>query len=58
MLFRVVLPHAVFGVVVINDKVVQTAPIAKWAQGKSWQYVHAYYTKKGAIIECINQKIT
>jgi len=52
MLFRVVLPHAVFGVVVINDKVVQTAPIA------SWQYVHAYYTKKGAIIECINQKIT
>jgi len=58
MLYRITLPYAVFGVVVENNKVVQTAPIAAWAQGKNWaRNVKPFFERKGAIIICTNQKI-
>jgi hypothetical protein len=42
------LPHATFGLVVRAGKVIDAAPIARWAVGKDERYVADYYRRKGA----------
>ena len=42
------LPYATFGIEVRDGRVVDAAPIARWAIGKSEQYVANYYRRKGA----------
>ena len=44
------LPYATFGLVVEDGQVVEAAPIAQWAVGKSVEYVIGYYWRKGAFI--------
>jgi hypothetical protein len=49
-LHRIELPNAVFSITVIEDKVRDTPPIAKWANGLSWsKVVRPYYLKKGYV---------
>lgn len=42
------LPHATFAVGVRDGRVVDTAPIARWALGKSWRECASYWQRKGA----------
>jgi hypothetical protein len=42
------LPHATFAVVVQGGRVVDAAPIARWAVGKSERQVADYFRRKGA----------
>lgn len=53
VLIRVVLPWAVFGLIVEDGIVVEAAPIAAWATGKSAREVLAYYKGRGARLERI-----
>lgn len=49
-LYQIHLPYATFGIIIEHGKVVQCAPIARWARGKAWIAVEAYYRRKGATI--------
>lgn len=40
-----------FGVVVVGDTVREAAPIARWAVGKPWRTVRAWYEKRGAVVQ-------
>lgn len=42
------LPFATFGLAVLDGKVVDAAPIARWCIGKDEQYVADYWRKRGA----------
>lgn len=42
------LPHATFAVVSRGGRVVDAAPIARWAVGKDERFVADYYRRKGA----------
>jgi hypothetical protein len=42
------LPHATFGLAVANGRVVDAAPIARWAIGKDESRVAAYFKRRGA----------
>lgn len=42
------LPYATFGLAVAGGRVVDAAPIARWAIGKPERQVAAYYRRKGA----------
>lgn len=44
------LPWATFGVAVADGRVVDAAPIARWAIGKPEAQVAAYFRRKGARI--------
>lgn len=48
---RVVLPYAVFGVVVEDGKVTMAAPIGRWMIGKKLSYVKTWVERKGGEIE-------
>lgn len=48
------MPHATFGLGVREGYVVDAAPIARWAVGKSERWVAAYYRKKHAQIVPLN----
>lgn len=43
------LPYATFGIAVRDGVVVDAAPIARWAIGKSERRVADYYRRKGAV---------
>ncbi len=43
------LSYATFGIAVRQGRVVDAAPIARWAIGKDERFVADYYRKKGAI---------
>jgi len=45
------LPYATFALCVRDGRVVDAAPIAKWAIGKDEREVAAYYRKRGAKFE-------
>lgn len=45
-LYRVVLPYAVFGVLVDNEIIVHCAPIAYWARGMPIGKLAAWVSKK------------
>ena len=47
MFIRVVSPYFVVGLEVKKGVVVSAAPIIGWAVGKEWDYVEAYFKKKG-----------
>lgn len=53
MLVRVDLPWAVFGLILEDNVVIEAAPIASWATGKSAREVLAYYKGRGARLERI-----
>jgi len=44
------LPHACFGLVVFDGKVIDAPPIARWTIGKVGQGIVRYYRRKGATI--------
>jgi hypothetical protein len=50
-LFRVTLPYACFGVYVFDGRVVETAPIFKWALYKNWNEAQKWISSKGGRIE-------
>jgi len=47
-LYWVRLPHATFGLVVLDGKVVAAAPIARRSMGRPIEKVVHYYEQKGA----------
>jgi len=49
--YRIVAPYYVADLVKDEDTIVQTAPILKWAIGKSWEFVREYLQRKGYTIE-------
>lgn len=53
-LYWVSLPYATFGIISKDGWVIDAAPIAKWAIGKTMNEVWKYYTykKKAVIREC------
>lgn len=48
------LPYATFGLKIGNGKIVEAAPIARWAVGKPAHDVVGYYRRKGAYLVPIN----
>lgn len=50
MLYQIILPYAVFGIVVEQGVVTVAAPIARWSIGKTSELVFQYYWKRGAVI--------
>jgi hypothetical protein len=44
---RVVLPYAVYGIEVMEGRVVDAAPIAHWMIGKSENYCKTWVLQKG-----------
>ena len=46
-LIRVVAPHFVAGIILRDGIAVETAPILKWAMGKSRSELCDYFAKKG-----------
>lgn len=42
------LPYATFGILASGGRVIDAAPIARWAIGKDESYVADYYRRKGA----------
>ena len=49
-LYRVVLSYACYGVEVENEKIIDTAPIANWAKGKSiYKFIDWVRKKKGTV---------
>lgn len=51
ILYQITTPFACYGIVVLNGLVVEAAPIAYWAVGKTWEYVSNYYKRKGYTYE-------
>ena len=49
-LYRIELKYGVFGMLIENNKVVDSAPMGRWTVGKDINYVLNYYKKKGAVI--------
>lgn len=49
-LVRIVLPHAVFGLIARDGRIIEAAPIARWTLGKTEAEVAGYYRRKQA--EC------
>ena len=49
-LYRVVLSYACYGVEVKNERIIDTAPIASWAKGKSiHKFIDWIRSKKGIV---------
>ena len=49
-LYQVNLPYACFGIITVQDIVVEAAPIAKWMQGKTIYFVEQWVKSKGGTI--------
>jgi len=49
-LWSIDVPWACFGLVAQNDVVIEVAPIAKWANGKTTAEVFNYFRRKGGEI--------
>jgi hypothetical protein len=43
------MPWATVGVRVVDGVVVDAAPIVRWAVGKPWPVVQAWFRRKGAV---------
>jgi hypothetical protein len=46
-LIRVVAPHFVAALVMVDGRCTEAAPILKWAIGKSEEWLRAYFAGKG-----------
>jgi hypothetical protein len=44
---RVVAPHFVAGLIVVDNRVFEAAPILSWMIGKDQQWIRSYFKKKG-----------
>lgn len=53
ILYRITTGYACFGIVVEAGRVILAAPIARWARGKPWEGVRAYYERRGAVVEAL-----
>ncbi len=49
-LYYIDLPYACYGVVVENNKVINTGPIATWMLNKPWIYCYAWLLNKKATV--------
>jgi hypothetical protein len=49
------MPYATFGIVTRGGRVVDAAPIARWAIGKPEGQVAGYFRRKGAVFETLGQ---
>lgn len=45
-LWQIDVPHACFGVVVYDDRVIQAPPLAKWMIGQLWWLVCGWIRRK------------
>jgi hypothetical protein len=45
-LVRVVAPHFVAGLVIVDDTCTRAAPILRWAVGKNADYLRSYFRRK------------
>lgn len=52
-LVRVTAPHYCAGLEVESDRVVRAAPILKWAVGRDWSGVRAYFRGKRFRVEVV-----
>jgi hypothetical protein len=50
MLYRIVLSYAVFGIVVMDNKVTNSAPIGCWMVGKTLDSIRSWVVRKGGTI--------
>lgn len=55
-LWSIDVPWACFGLVAQDGVVVEVAPIARWAEGKSLSYVLDYFCRKGGKTELVWRK--
>jgi hypothetical protein len=55
-LFWVSLSWATFGLVVVDERIHEAPPIAKWSTGKSARQVLHYFQRRGALIKEIGGK--
>ena len=53
--YQITLHNLCFGIDVSNGKVINSAPVAKWARGHHWKYIRQFYEKLGAKIELIRK---
>lgn len=54
-LVRVSLPWATFGLVVVDGKIAEAAPVAGWSTGKPIESVAAYYRRRGGVVEPVDE---
>jgi len=47
MLVQVTAPHFVAGIVLVDEVVVEAAPILRWTIGKDRAFLSAYFRRKG-----------
>lgn len=52
MLWRIVLPYAVFGIIVVDNIIVNSAPIGKWMIGKTLDFIQTWVASKNGTILC------
>lgn len=54
-LYQIQMSFATFGIVVENEKVIKSAPIAAWTVGKNKGYVLQHFSNRGAKITLIQE---
>ena len=54
MWYRIELPYAVFGIQVMDGRVVDAADIGKWMIGKQLTFVQAWVQRKKGEIQCLS----
>ena len=52
-LCRVTLYYACYGIVIEDDRIVEAAPIARWAVGKSFEYFKNWVRGKGGRVDVL-----
>ena len=55
MLYRIVTPYFVAGVIVRNGKIVEAAPILNWSRGRSIKSLENWCSKKRFSITLLDQ---
>lgn len=55
-LWSIDVPWACFGLIAQNGVVIEVAPIAKWANGKTTEEVLGYFRRKGGKVELVWRK--
>ena len=53
LLARVVASHFVAGLVIVNDRCTEAAPILRWAIGKSRDELRAYFLSKSWAVSVV-----
>lgn len=53
--YRVVLDYACFAIIVKDDKIIEAAPIAKWATGRTLYSFRKWVFQKGGHIHVVGK---